>query len=391
MDILYVGTDSAMIQALREETSFRVTQKNNFVEALQFLKLECNVEAIVAHYESSGNNGLFFYKEILNTKICGKVPFILIQNAFDKEVIKQAFSEGVKDYFVATSTEPSQIIERIKTLQIGQSTVSNSEKAVFRMPWSKRIFDIVVASAILLILSPLLLLVVLAIRIESKGKVYYTSKRVGRKTFDFYKLRSMRVGADSMLKELAKTSNQYVGSEAEPEDAEPVTECKECAELPDGVYCSPLRYHDNIKICEKMFMKQKSIENKSNASFVKIVNDPRITKVGKIIRNTSIDELPQLINVIKGDMSLVGNRPLPIYEAECLTNDQLSKRFLAPAGITGLWQIELRGKGGNMSEEERIRLDNQYAEYFTNNRYSFWYDMKLLLKTVPALFQQSTV
>jgi lipopolysaccharide/colanic/teichoic acid biosynthesis glycosyltransferase len=121
------------------------------------------------------------------------------------------------------------------------------------------------------------------------------------------------------------------------------------------------------------------------------VNDPRITKVGKIIRNTSIDELPQLINVIKGDMSIVGNRPLPVYEAEQLTLGLISKRFLAPAGITGLWQVELRGNGGVMSEDERKRLDNLYAENFVNGNYSFWYDMKLILRTVPALFQKDTV
>jgi len=90
-------------------------------------------------------------------------------------------------------------------------------------------------------------------------------------------------------------------------------------------------------------------------------------------------------------MSLVGNRPLPLYEAELLTKDQLSKRFLAPAGITGLWQGELRGKGGDMSEDERITLDNKYADHFTGDKYSFWFDMTLLLRTIPALFQQSTV
>ncbi|MFX4489871.1 sugar transferase, partial [Acinetobacter baumannii] len=88
---------------------------------------------------------------------------------------------------------------------------------------------------------------------------------------------------------------------------------------------------------------------------------PRITKVGKFIRNTSIDELPQLWNVIIGDMSIVGNRPLPLYEAEKLTTDKYAMRFMAPAGITGLWQVEKRGKG-EMSEEERLMLDNKYAE-----------------------------
>ena len=110
-----------------------------------------------------------------------------------------------------------------------------------------------------------------------------------------------------------------------------------------------------------------------------------MTKVGHFIRNTSIDELPQLWNVIKGDMSIVGNRPLPLYEAEKLTTDKYATRFLAPAGITGLWQVEKRGKG-KMSEDERLMLDNTYAL-----NHNFWYDIKLILKTIPALFQKENV
>ena len=116
-----------------------------------------------------------------------------------------------------------------------------------------------------------------------------------------------------------------------------------------------------------------------------------MTKVGKFIRNTSIDELPQLINVIKGDMSIVGNRPLPVYEGNLLTKGLIMKRFGAPAGITGLWQVELRGRGGVMSESEREDLDNQYADHFTGNNYSFWYDLKLILRTARALFQKDSV
>jgi len=238
-------------------------------------------------------------------------------------------------------------------------------------------------------LSPLLLLTVVAIRLESKGKVYYIAKRVGRKTFDFYKLRSMRAGSDKLLKQLAKDKNQYNNSQAQAEVQ--VEECPRCSKLPAGEYCSPVKYDEEKKICDHWYTQLKLKEQDSNSSFIKIVDDPRITKIGKIIRNTSIDELPQLINVIKGDMSLVGNRPLPVYEAELLTQDQMSKRFLAPAGITGLWQVELRGKGGDMSEDERIALDNRYADYFAGNNYSLWFDLKILLRTVPALFQKSTV
>jgi lipopolysaccharide/colanic/teichoic acid biosynthesis glycosyltransferase len=142
--------------------------------------------------------------------------------------------------------------------------------------------------------------------------------------------------------------------------------------------------HDDGFISEET-VKQRKAEKRENA-FFKMANDPRITKVGRILRNTSIDELPQFINVLKGDMSIVGNRPLPLYEAELLTTDQWSKRFLAPAGITGLWQVTKRGGSNVMSADERKQLDIEYAENF-----SFWYDIKILLKTIPAMLQHENV
>jgi lipopolysaccharide/colanic/teichoic acid biosynthesis glycosyltransferase len=235
-----------------------------------------------------------------------------------------------------------------------------------------------------------LLLIIIAIRLESKGKVYYIAKRVGRKTFDFYKLRSMRSGSDDLLKKLAKEKNQYNNSSKGADDSLTAL-CPRCNKLAQGETCSPVMYVDTHQICDYWYNVQKKEAAKNNSTFVKIVNDPRITRVGKFIRNTSIDELPQLINVIKGDMSIVGNRPLPVYEAELLTVDTLSKRFLAPAGITGLWQVELRGKGGKMSEDERKRLDNEYADHFKGNNFSFWYDIKLILRTIPALLQKGSV
>jgi lipopolysaccharide/colanic/teichoic acid biosynthesis glycosyltransferase len=212
---------------------------------------------------------------------------------------------------------------------------------------------------------------------ESKGKVYYISKRVGTgyRVFDFYKFRSMYTGADARLKDF-KHLNQY-----ETQKTETNSECEECKRL--GYPCSPVLHIDFRQVCENQYQAEKRMRNAS--AFIKIKDDPRITRVGIFIRNTSIDELPQLINILKGDMSVVGNRPLPLYEAELLTSDEWALRFLAPAGLTGLWQTQKRGKG-TMSEEERKGLDNQYAL-----SYSFLNDLGIIFKTIPALFQKENV
>jgi lipopolysaccharide/colanic/teichoic acid biosynthesis glycosyltransferase len=200
----------------------------------------------------------------------------------------------------------------------------------------------------------------------------------------------MRVGSDAELNKLAKEKNQYNLSSGKNEIDFSIP-CPRCAELNEGETCSPVLHISNKRICDFWYTRQKKEIARSRSAFIKISNDPRITRVGKFIRNTSIDELPQLINILKGDMSIVGNRPLPVYEAELLTIEDMSKRFLAPPGLTGLWQVELRGRGGEMSEDERKRLDNEYAEHFIGNNYSFWYDLKLILRTIPALLQKDTV
>jgi lipopolysaccharide/colanic/teichoic acid biosynthesis glycosyltransferase len=200
----------------------------------------------------------------------------------------------------------------------------------------------------------------------------------------------MRSGSDAELAKLAIDKNQYSTTQIQAE-IDYLIPCPQCAVLPAGQTCSPVLHIKNFTICDYWYNYQKDEVAKTKSAFVKISNDPRVTRVGKFIRKTSIDELPQLINVIKGDMSIVGNRPLPVYEAELMTINSISKRFLAPAGITGLWQVELRGKKGDMSEQERMRLDNEYFNHFIGNKYSFWYDMKLILRTIPALFQKDSV
>jgi len=253
----------------------------------------------------------------------------------------------------------------------------------FRMPWSKRIFDLVVACYALLFLLPILLLAIIAIGIESKGKVFYTSKRIGRglDVFDFYKLRTMHEGADAELDELAKKQNQYA-----PENMVTAVDfslpCPRCATRTDGSPCSEVHNIDLHEICDYWYNFQMSEINKTKPAYINIAKDPRITNVGNIIRLTGIDKIPQLFNVIKGDMSIVGNRPLPLYEAERLIGEENAMRFLAPAGITGLWQVEQKAFNGLIPEEQRTRLDNEYASHFAGDNYSFFYDLKLIIRAV---------
>jgi lipopolysaccharide/colanic/teichoic acid biosynthesis glycosyltransferase len=394
MDILYIGNSFSSYEQYAKEKNIVLWSARNSLEALQVIKSK-NVDVIIADFNLPGNSGLYFFQTLQKTPLYSEIPFILINEEFNKKLFKEAFSKGISDFFVSTSSSVSKIIARaeslhnLKTLNWNDINILDAEKK-FKMPRSKRIFDVVFATSVLLIIAPFMLFIMLAIRLESKGKVYYISKRVGRKTFDFYKLRSMRSGSDELIKKLAVENNQYNKHNA-VQSIDFKKPCVKCSTMPKDESCSPILHIDGNRICDYWYNHQKNTIEKNNATFIKIVNDPRITKIGKFIRNTSIDELPQLINVLKGDMSIVGNRPLPVYEAELLTKDVISKRFLAPAGITGLWQVELRGKAGNMSEEERIELDNKYADYFIDNNYSFWYDMRLILRTFPGLIQKSTV
>lgn len=395
LNILCIGSAPEYFQDITLNKNIALISIENSVQATNYLNSNKAPEAIICSYNLPGNNGLFLFDWIRAHTEYNAIPFILLAKEFNSDLYKLAFKKRVDDFYVTTVTNPQDILSRIeficlhkKASKIAKLPVTIEES--YRMPVSKRLFDILVACSVLLVVSPFLVLILLAIKLESKGKVYYISKRVGRKTFDFYKLRSMRTGSDKLLKRLAKEKNQY-NTQQKPATNLLDLPCPRCSTLEEGETCSPLMYVDTHEICDYWFNFQKNEAAKTNSTFVKIVDDPRVTRVGKFIRNTSIDELPQLINVIKGDMSIVGNRPLPVYEAEMLTADTLSKRFLAPAGITGLWQVELRGKGGKMSEEERMRLDNEYAEYFKGDNFSFWYDIKLILRTIPALLQKDSV
>ncbi len=383
-NVIYIGDLDEVEAILTAKFGDRLKAVRNVVGFYNQLDDLDEVELVVSETKLKGLRGdeIFErYSGLLNEK---GIPFILVGNRLSQKVREKYLKQGIME--VAWNSEQLEtVINKVpfyhSMLDWRLHQKREMQKTEYRIPVAKRIFDIAVAGTALLLLSPLLIATIIAIRLESKGKVYYISKRVGTgyRVFDFYKLRSMYTDADQRLKEL-KHLNQYA-EEAQKAEAEGKTSIPK--EKAHHSSAPQLINKDGSPMTEEEY--QELRRKQAAGTFVKFKNDPRITRVGQIIRNTSIDELPQLINVLKGDMSIVGNRPLPLYEAEQLTSDDWSQRFLAPAGITGLWQVEKRG-GGSMSEEERKGLDNKYAQNF-----SFWNDIRLILRTIPALFQKENV
>ncbi|RIJ43187.1 sugar transferase [Pontibacter oryzae] len=308
------------------------------------------------------------------------LPVIMLSESITPALKSEALKLGADDLYQRDGLG-QEIFIRIQYLVkkhrlLRERKRQQTPKGV-KTPVAKRILDILISGTALLLLLPVLSLVALCIKLDSKGPVLYLSKRVGAgyKVFNLYKFRTMRTGADKDIAAMAD-ANMYTKKGS---DTAGSMGCPECARL--GHACSSMLYISGKQMCERTFLSQKN----AAAAFMKFQNDPRITRLGLFLRNTSLDELPQLFNIFLGDMSLVGNRPLPLYEAEKLTTDEYIQRFAAPAGLTGLWQVTKRGKG-DLSEEERIQLDIEYA-----HTYSFWGDVKLILRTFPALLQTENV
>lgn len=349
VDIAYIGLDfvNNIGSELNEKYNYSVAIFENFEEynlALQKLSLNDIPCVILLEIDNLEDTDVIITKITTHPLMMG---VILILLAKDNTIIRRnskllLHSSDIyyRPFDVGIITDRINFLIRFKLLKPKEGFRFHQQIEEYSPPVLSRIFSFTVAFLLILILSPVFLITALLIKMESKGPIIYKSKRAGTgyRIFNFYKFRSMVVDADKKLASLSKTNNQY-----------------------------------------------KSDRDDSKQAFVKILNDPRVTKIGNFLRKTSIDELPQLFNVLKGDMMLVGNRPLPLYEAEMLTSDEFAMRFLGPAGITGLWQISKRGKA-DMSDAERKELDNQYAKYS-----SFWMDIKIMLKTIPALLQKENV
>jgi exopolysaccharide biosynthesis polyprenyl glycosylphosphotransferase len=198
-------------------------------------------------------------------------------------------------------------------------------------PWAsliKRIVDLTLSVALLLTLLPVLAVIALLIKITSPGPVFFIQKRLGlgKNPFKIIKFRTMVVDAESQINKV-----QHL--------------------------------------------------NETSGPTFKVKNDPRITPLGKLLRKTSLDEIPQLLNVIMGDMSLVGPRPLPLRDYEGFSKDWHRRRFSVKPGITCLWQIMGRS---SIAFEEWMALDMRYID-----QWSVWLDIKILFQTIPAVFRGS--
>jgi exopolysaccharide biosynthesis polyprenyl glycosylphosphotransferase len=193
---------------------------------------------------------------------------------------------------------------------------------------AKRVIDVVLSLSLLILCGPILVVAAIAIKLTSPGPIFFVQKRLGlnKRPFNIYKFRTMVPNAEQQVREL-----QHL--------------------------------------------------NEVTGPVFKIKADPRITPIGKLLRKTSIDELPQLFNVLEGEMSLVGPRPLPTRDYEGFSEDWHRRRFSVRPGITCLWQIKGRS---SIPFEKWMQLDLQYID-----KWSLWLDLEILARTIPAVLKGS--
>ena len=267
------------------------------------------------------------------------------KNGAQSFIKKMTNGNGDPPYSVIMATYPDHIFQKIldkEKIQPDLFTLDIDESMKpKRLRWAtKRGIDIVGSCIGLFLFSPLMLLAVIAIKVTSRGPVLFRQLRLGKKgiQFNFYKFRSMYINGDDQV------HREYVTN------------------LIKG----------NL---------EKINQGDAKNPLYKIKSDPRITRVGKIIRKTSIDELPQFFNVLKGEMSLVGPRPPIPYEVEKYEPWHLRRILEVKPGITGLWQVDGRS---TTSFDDMVRLDLRYAQ-----NWSLWLDVKILIKTVKAVLRPS--
>jgi len=402
--VVYLGTNQETQERLKYIPGRLVQFTSNYREAASLCVPHVRNEHFILFFEQNVRNEDITAITYIKKK-CKGLYLILLTHDLTKEDREVYQKCGINDT-ISVDASVTELNKKLQFISDREGMLFDEQTAKhkilkFKIPIWKRLFDIVFSALGIILLSPVFIITAIAIRLESKGPILFKSKRVGTNytVFDFLKFRSMYVDAEEKLKEVAKEAgNQYAETNSpEGEDDQkavitaPLGEEAEMMMMDMGMESDMMIGDDEVMLVGDDYVVAESDYNKEkeeeiNNAFVKIENDPRVTKVGKFIRKYSIDELPQLFNILKGDMSIVGNRPLPLYEAEKLTADASIDRFMAPAGLTGLWQVEERGKGGLMSAEERKQLDITYGQ-----TYNFALDMKIIFRTLTAFIQKENV
>ncbi|MGI6346094.1 MAG: sugar transferase [Limisphaerales bacterium] len=257
---------------------------------------------------------------------------VLIDSKYDQfseveKMIQRCELEGVDVWVLANFFRTELCATSLDMLQGSPLLVFRTAPDFTMQTFGKQMFDYVGSFLLLLLLSPLLLLICLAIKISSPGPIFFSQKRSGLNgiPFTMYKFRSMINNAEMKKHELERL-------------------------------------------------------NEMSGPVFKVSNDPRVTKIGAFLRKTSLDELPQLYNVLKGEMSLVGPRPLPVDETLRFDDIAHRRRLSMRPGLTCLWQIS--GRNNVTDFNEWVRLDLEYID-----NWSFWGDFKILFKTIPVVFR----
>jgi exopolysaccharide biosynthesis polyprenyl glycosylphosphotransferase len=326
-DMLIVGTNPRAVQFARKmrDNQFLGYRVIGFVDQdwpgmTEFshsgFSLTCNFDQLLAYLRSS-----------VVDEVVVALPMRSLHSRAS-EVATICEEQGIVVRFISNLFDGKTSRPRVVVME-GDSLITHNTVRLEGWPVViKRLVDIVVSTAMTLLLLPVFLLTALLIRLTSSGPVFFVQKRLGlnKRHFGIYKFRTMVVDAEKRIKEVEHL-------------------------------------------------------NEVSGPVFKIKNDPRITPIGKFLRKTSIDELPQLFNVLKGDMSLVGPRPLPLRDYEGFSEDWQRRRFSVRPGVTCLWQI---GGRSSVSFEEWMELDLQYID-----KWSLLLDLKILIKTIPAVLKGS--
>ena len=377
--IALINCDKA-VSTLLSICNFQDRQLINFKNANDLVaahqKQTHNIVAVISQSEIAGLFGIELL-EFFEKLDFPKLPFFVVCNGPNGNITKLALRAGVVDVFMLPM--------KVDKVQIRLNFVVNNwieltkdrrvlTHAPYKIPNETRVFDLLFSTFLLILLSPIILLISILIKLDSKGSVFTHSLRVGSNyhIFKMFNFRTMHLNPDNRLN-VDSAENNAVSKYNSMEGGL----CQECRET--GVKCKFPIYADKVILCEKKFVNGEKIN--SNNITEGHVSNIGLTRIGRFLRKTKLNQLPELWNVHKGEMSIVGNLPLPLSEAEKLTTDKYVLRFMAPAGITGLWQIEKRKKN-YINQPGRLVLDIRYAR--TQN---FQNDMLLLAKTIPALLK----